>query len=119
MSPTPKSNEIPYQLHGPPVLMETRIRGLPAKLPRTQARLRPVLELTENGADGCPSDESKPHELLQFLVAQSGKKAGELLKPVFGQRSHVNEAINGKRPISAEQARKRGKLFSVKPGLFI
>jgi len=66
-----------------------------------------------------PSDESKPHELLQFLVEQSGKKAGELLKPVFGQRSHVNEAINGKRPISAEQARKLGKLFSVKPGLFI
>ena len=37
----------------------------------------------------------------------------------FGQRSHVNEALNGKRKISAEQARKLGQLFSVKPGLFI
>jgi plasmid maintenance system antidote protein VapI len=39
--------------------------------------------------------------------------------PVFGQRSHVTEAINGKRPISATQARKLGEMFSVQPGLFL
>jgi len=38
---------------------------------------------------------------------------------VFGQRSHVYEALQGKRPISAEQARKLARMFSVKPGVFI
>jgi hypothetical protein len=31
----------------------------------------------------------------------------------------VNEALNGRRKISTEQARKLGKLFRVNPGLFI
>lgn len=66
-----------------------------------------------------PPDDSTPAELLQFLVEHSGKSATELLLPIFGQRSHVNEALNGKRPISAPQARKLGQLFSVKPGLFL
>ncbi len=66
-----------------------------------------------------PPDDSTPAELLQFLVDHSGKSATELLLPIFGQRSHVNEALNGKRPISAPQARKLGQLFSVKPGLFL
>jgi antitoxin component HigA of HigAB toxin-antitoxin module len=39
--------------------------------------------------------------------------------PIFGQRSHVNEALNGKRPISATQARKLGKVFKVDAGLFL
>jgi antitoxin component HigA of HigAB toxin-antitoxin module len=55
---------------------------------------------------------------LQFLLDHSGKTAAVLL-PVFGQRSHVHEALTGKRPISAPQARKLGKLFSVQPGLFL
>jgi hypothetical protein len=37
----------------------------------------------------------------------------------YGQRSHVNEAINGTRAINAEQARELGRLFRVKPGLFV
>ena len=64
-------------------------------------------------------DDSTPAQLLEFLVEQSGESASRLLTPVFGQRSHVTEALNGKRPISAAQARKLGELFSVKPGLFI
>jgi HTH-type transcriptional regulator / antitoxin HigA len=67
---------------------------------------------------GMPPDDSTPAERLQFLMEHSGKRAADLL-PVFGQRSHVNEAINGKRPISAAQARKLGELFSTEPGLFI
>ena len=51
-------------------------------------------------------------------MEHSGKKTAELL-PVFGQRSHVNEALNGKRRVSAEQARKLGKIFGVNPGLFL
>ena len=65
-----------------------------------------------------PPEESTPADRLQFLLAHSGKTPLDLLS-VFGQRSHVNEAINGKRKISAEQARKLAKLFSVQAGLFI
>ena len=65
-----------------------------------------------------PPDDSTPAEILQFLMEHSGKTTADLL-PVFGQRSHVNEAINGKRPISADQARKLGKIFRVDPGLFV
>jgi HTH-type transcriptional regulator / antitoxin HigA len=66
-----------------------------------------------------PVAKSTPAEMLQFLVERSGKSAAELLSHVFGQRSHVSEALNGKREISAEQARKLGKLFHVNPGLFL
>jgi antitoxin component HigA of HigAB toxin-antitoxin module len=52
-------------------------------------------------------------------VEQSGKSATELLLPVFVQRSHVSEALSGKRAISAAQARKLGALFHVSPGLFV
>jgi HTH-type transcriptional regulator/antitoxin HigA len=65
-----------------------------------------------------PPEESTPADRLQFLLAHAEKTPADLL-PVFGQRSHVNEAMNGKRKISAEQARKLAKLFSVQPGLFI
>jgi HTH-type transcriptional regulator/antitoxin HigA len=64
-----------------------------------------------------PPAESTPADRLQFLLAHLGKTPADLL-PVFGQRSHVNEAVNGKRKISAEQARKLAELFSVQPGLF-
>jgi HTH-type transcriptional regulator/antitoxin HigA len=65
-----------------------------------------------------PPEKSTPADWLQFLLAHSGKTPVALL-PIFGQRSHVNEALNGKRKISAEQARRLAKLFSVQPGLFI
>jgi antitoxin component HigA of HigAB toxin-antitoxin module len=65
-----------------------------------------------------PPDDSTPAEILQFPMAHSGKTTAELL-PVFGQRSHVNEAVNGTRPISADRARKPGRIFSVNPGLFV
>ena len=65
-----------------------------------------------------PSDSSTPAEKLQFLLEHSGKTATDLLS-VFGQRSHVHEALGGKRSISAPQARKLGRLFQVSPGLFL
>jgi HTH-type transcriptional regulator / antitoxin HigA len=55
-----------------------------------------------------PPDESTPADRLQFLLPHSGKTPADL-PPVFGRRSHVNEAIDGKRKISAEQARKTGQ----------
>jgi antitoxin component HigA of HigAB toxin-antitoxin module len=65
-----------------------------------------------------PPDEATPAERLAFPLEHSGKAPADLI-PVFGQRSHVNEALNGKRKISAEQARKLAKIFSVNAGVFI
>ncbi len=65
-----------------------------------------------------PPDQSSPAEKLQFLLEHSGKAAKDL-QSIFGQRSHVHEALTGKRSISASQARKLGKLFRVSPGLFL
>lgn len=68
--------------------------------------------------NSLPIDEGTPAERLRYLLDVSGKPA-TTLTPVFGQRSHVNEALTGKRPISAEQARKLGKLFSIRPRHFV
>lgn len=65
-----------------------------------------------------PPDQSSPAERLQFLLEHSGRPAADL-QPVFGQRSHVHEALTGKRGISASQARKLSRLFGVSPGLFV
>lgn len=67
---------------------------------------------------GLPPDDSTPAERLRFLLETSGRPASDLLA-VFGQRSHVNEALNGRRTIGAEHARKLGELFGLKPGFFI
>jgi HTH-type transcriptional regulator/antitoxin HigA len=81
-------------------------------------RLLAVLVEDYDRRHALPPDDSTPAERLQFLLEHSGRTAAILL-PIFGQRSHVNEALNGKRSISAEQARKLAKMFSVKPGLFL
>jgi HTH-type transcriptional regulator/antitoxin HigA len=65
-----------------------------------------------------PPDSGTPAEKLQFLLEHSGKTPADLL-PIFGQRSHVHEALTGKRAISAPQARKLGHLFRVEAGLFL
>jgi HTH-type transcriptional regulator/antitoxin HigA len=65
-----------------------------------------------------PPDDSTPAEVLQFLLEHSGKTPKDLL-PVFGQRSHVSEALAGKRKISVDQARQLGQMFHMAPGLFI
>ena len=68
--------------------------------------------------NSLPPGDGTPAERLRFLMEHSATPAADLLS-IFGQRSHVNEALNGRRPISIEQARKLGKMFSVNPGLFI
>lgn len=65
-----------------------------------------------------PPGHSTPAEKLQFLLEHSGKTATDL-QSVSGQRSHVHEALSGKRSIRAPQARKLGQLFRVSPGLFL
>jgi hypothetical protein len=63
-------------------------------------------------------DDSTPADRLQFLLEHSGKTSADLL-PVFGQRSHVHEALTGKRAISAPQARRLGQRFHLHTGLFL
>lgn len=81
-------------------------------------RLLGLLVQDYDRRNGMPPDESTAAERLVFLLEHSGKTTVDLL-PVFGQKSHISEALKGKRPISADQARKLGKLFCVKPGIFL
>lgn len=81
-------------------------------------RLLAVLVEDYDRRHAMPPDDGTPAERLRYLLEASGRTATALI-PVFGQRSHANEALNGKRPISLEQARKLGALFGVQPGLFV
>ncbi len=86
-----------------------------------EARLMRLLAVLVEDYDrrhALPPGESTPAERLKYLLETSGRTPAGLLS-VFGQRSHVHEALKGKRPISAEQARKLATMFSVKPSLFI
>jgi len=65
-----------------------------------------------------PPDESTPAERLAYVLEVSRKTPSDLLS-IFGQRSHVSEALKGRRSISAEQARKLGKMFHLNPGYFL
>ena len=81
-------------------------------------RLLSVLVQDYDRRHAQPPSDDTPAERLQYLLEASGKTPADLLA-VFGQRSHVNEALTGKRPISADQARKLGKMFCLNPGYFI
>jgi HTH-type transcriptional regulator/antitoxin HigA len=100
-----------------------RFAELLTSLRRTQAEdrlmdLLGILIADYDRRNAMPPDDSTPAELLQFLIEHSGKTTADLAL-VFGTRSHVNEALNGRRPISADQARRLGKLFNVRPGRFV
>jgi HTH-type transcriptional regulator/antitoxin HigA len=66
-----------------------------------------------------PPDDGTPADRLRFLTDHSEKPTNQLLQPVFGQRSHIHEALTGKREISLAQARKLGEIFHVSPRLFV
>ena len=81
-------------------------------------RLLAVLIEDYDRRHSLPPDGSKPADRLRFLIEHTGKTPADHIA-IFGQRSHVNEALNGKRKISLAHAQKLGKLFNVKPGLFV
>lgn len=81
-------------------------------------RLLGLLVQDYDARHGMPPEESTAAERLQFLLEHSGKTSADLF-PVFGQRRHVHEALTGKRPISAAQARKLGEMFGMNAGLFL
>jgi len=103
--------------------IRTRFGDLLRKARRCKAeeRLMDLLGVLIEDFDrrnSLPPDDGTPSERLRFLMEHSARPSSDLLT-VFGQRSHVNEALNGKRPISIEQARRLGRMFSVSAGLFI
>ncbi|MFN0104907.1 MAG: type II toxin-antitoxin system HigA family antitoxin [Bryobacteraceae bacterium] len=115
--PTRIENEERYDL------LRSRFGALLAKRRRTAAedklmRLLGVLIQDYDRRNALGIDDGTPADRLQYLMERSETRPADLL-PIFGQRSHVNEAINGKRKIGGDQARKLGELFRVKPGLFI
>ena len=59
-----------------------------------------------------------PHEALHALLESRNLRQVDLL-PVFGSRSRISDAVNGKREISKAHARKLAEFFSVSPDLFI
>src|SRR3954449_10240470 len=81
-------------------------------------RLLSVLIQDYDRRHALPAEEDEPHERLQYLLEVSKKTPADLV-PIFGQRSHVTEALKGDRPISAVQARKLGKMFRLNSGYFI
>jgi HTH-type transcriptional regulator/antitoxin HigA len=81
-------------------------------------RLLAVLVEDYDRRHAIPPGDSTPAEMLRYLLESSGRTASALI-PVFGQPSHASEALNGRRPISTEQARQLGALFGVKPGIFV
>lgn len=81
-------------------------------------KLLTVLVRDYDQRHALPPSKTTPLEALRFLIEQPGRKPADLL-PVFGQRSHVNEVLNGKRKIGLVHARKLGRLFSINPGVFV
>ena len=59
-----------------------------------------------------------PNDALAALLEARDLRQVDLL-PIFGSRSRISDAVNGKREISKAHARKLAVFFSVSPELFI
>jgi HTH-type transcriptional regulator / antitoxin HigA len=59
-----------------------------------------------------------PKDALAALLEARNLRQADLL-PIFGSRSRISEAVNGKREISKAHARKLAEFFSVSAELFI
>jgi HTH-type transcriptional regulator/antitoxin HigA len=87
--------------------------------PEAQAFVRLMLKLIEDYNRSNPAFPAmKPHELLQALMEEANLRQTDLLD-IFGSRSRVSEAVNGKRPISKQQARRLGERFCISPTAFV
>jgi HTH-type transcriptional regulator/antitoxin HigA len=75
-----------------------------------------LLELYES--EHYPIPESKPHEVLQHMMAASGMRQADLVG-IIGSSGVVSEIVNGKRAISKAQAKVLGERFKVSPSLFL
>ena len=62
--------------------------------------------------------QATPSEILQELMAAHGLEQKDLME-VFGSRSRISEAVNGKRPFSKAQAKALSAYFNVSAELFL
>jgi HTH-type transcriptional regulator/antitoxin HigA len=69
-------------------------------------------------AQAYPLPDVPPHEMLKFMLAERGLRQKDLL-PVFGSEGIISEVINGKRSITAKQAKSLAGFFQVSAALFI
>jgi HTH-type transcriptional regulator/antitoxin HigA len=60
----------------------------------------------------------RPNDALAALLESRNLRQADLLA-IFGSRSRISDAVNGKREISKAHARKLAEFFSVSPELFI
>src|SRR5206468_8094044 len=91
----------------------------PRRSPEEEALCRLLIRLIEDYQQSHPViPKLGPKEALEALLEARSLRQADLL-PIFGSRSRVSDAVNGKREISKPQARKLGKFFSGSPDLFI
>lgn len=62
--------------------------------------------------------EAPSHRILQHYMQIRGLRQIDL-QPIFGSRGVTSAIINGKRPITTEQAKQLGSLFGISPAVFI
>jgi HTH-type transcriptional regulator/antitoxin HigA len=60
----------------------------------------------------------QPRELLRALMEELDLKQADLLD-IFGSRSRVSDAVNGKRAISKEQAKRLSERFKLRVEAFL
>jgi len=89
------------------------------RTPEEEALCRLLLRLIDDYQQSHPViPKLKPRKALEALLEARSLRQADLL-PIFGSRSRVSDAVNGKREISKAQARKLAEFFSVSPDLFI
>ena len=100
-------------------LVEPLLKKGEARTPEENALCELLLRLIDDYQERRTLvPELLPHELLQALLEASRKRQADLV-PIFGSRSRVSDAVNGKRAISKMQAKRLGEYFHVSPSAFI
>lgn len=115
----PRVIETPGELERANRIIEPFLHPETDLAPEEEAFVRLMLKLIDDYNKTNPAfPPLKPHELLRALIEESGVRQADLLG-IFGSRSRVSEAVNGKRAISKQQARRLGERFRISPSAFI
>ena len=118
-STLPRIIEDDAQLRQVTASIEPLLDKTTRRTPEEEALCRLLIRLIEDYQQSHPLiPKLGPKEALEALLEARSLRQADLL-PIFGSRSRVSDAVNGKRAISKSQARKLGEFFSVSPDLFI
>lgn len=91
-------------------------KGITAEEDRLLDLLSTLVEIYED--EHYDFEPAAPHEVLQHLMEARDLKQKDLVH-LFGSSGRASEAINGKRPISLEQAKSLAGFFKVSADLFL